>query len=181
MVGLLGSGFEKSSGPKLLVPAALGNHLIDIMGGIRPAITTLWRGKNVAQRFVGVVEIAILQVRHGFVPQRLLLPRGALQFRTMRLLAELPAEIGDETVQRAMQFGRLVQLLFRALVVMPIGGFVRKIDQMALLISDGNKRRRGYGDGSASRKCLDVGSWGGWRGWRSQIDVLRRIRMNGQG
>src|SRR5438445_12455732 len=76
MAGLLGSRFEQSCGPKLLVPAALGNHLIDIMGGIRPAMTALWQGKNVAQRFVGVVKIGILQVRHGFVPQRLLLPRG---------------------------------------------------------------------------------------------------------
>ena len=99
----------------------------------------------------------------------------------MRSLAELMAEIGDEAVQRAIQFGRLVQLLFSALVVMPIGGLVRKIDQMALLVFDGTKRRRGYDDGRASRRCLDICSWGGWRGWHSQIDVLRRIRMNGQG
>src|ERR1700747_2686354 len=76
MAGSVRSGFELSCRPKLLVLAAFGNDLIDIVGGIRPVMTDLWQRKNVAKPRFGVFEIASLQVRHGLLPERLLLPRG---------------------------------------------------------------------------------------------------------
>src|SRR5580704_12335562 len=75
MAGSMRSGFELSCGPKLLILATLGNDLIDIVGGIRPVMTDFWQRKNVAKPRFGVFEIASLQVRHGFFPERLLLPR----------------------------------------------------------------------------------------------------------
>src|ERR1700719_1242335 len=76
MAGSVRSGFELSCGPKLLVLAAFRNDLVDIVGGIRPVMTEFWQRKNVAKPRFGVFEIASLQVRHGFLPERLLLLRG---------------------------------------------------------------------------------------------------------
>src|SRR5438445_2649666 len=157
MAGLLGSGLEPSCGPKLLVLAALGNDLIVGMGGLRPAMTALWQSKNVAQPFFGVVEIATLQVRHGFLPERLLLPRGVfggIERRRGRF---------ENSVARG---GRCCAFCIWRRWRAWLGW------RQCLHRRDGRRRRRFWG-GVGQGGCR-------WRG-RGHIDVLRRIRMNGQG
>src|SRR5438445_8339050 len=157
MAGLLGSGLEPSCGPKLLVLAALGNDLIDVMGGIRPAMTALWQSKNVAQPFFGVLEIASLQVGHGFLPERLLLPRGVFG--------------GIEQRRRGFENGAAGSS--GHCDVCSRSGWRAWLGWRKCLHRRNGRRRRRLWGGVGQGGCR-------WR-WCGHIDVLRRIRMNGQG
>src|SRR4029077_11153230 len=79
-----GIGYELSCGPKLFLLTALRNHLIEITRCFRLAMSSR-QNEYLAQRSFGVVQIARLQICHGFIKEGLLLLCDALQFRAISL------------------------------------------------------------------------------------------------
>ena len=68
VTGLLRTGLKLSFRPKLIVVAALRNHLIHITRGVDPVLAAFGESQNMAKRFFGLIEMTALQVRHGLIP-----------------------------------------------------------------------------------------------------------------
>ena len=105
MAALFRAGFHLGFRPKLLFPAALGNHLVHVSLCVGPVVACFREQKKVAERFFGLIEAGVLQIGHALIPERLLLACCTFQLRAISLLTELALQIGNEAIERAVQFG----------------------------------------------------------------------------
>src|SRR2546428_11779230 len=96
MPALEGVGFQLGFRPKLQLLAALRNHFIHISLGVHPVTASCGQRKDLAERSFGIIEAAALQFRRALSPKRVLPARRAVHLCGIRLLAELPAQVGAE-------------------------------------------------------------------------------------
>src|SRR4029077_10820907 len=134
MAALLGAAFHLGFRPKLLFPAALGNHLVHVSLGVGPVVACFREQKKDAERPFSLIEAGVLQIGHALIPERLLLACRTFQLYAISLLTEWALQIGNEPIERTVQLGGGGEVGLRRFVVMLIRGFMGKVDQMTLLV-----------------------------------------------